>query len=85
MALIKKIDVDKYFAARRAMRLGRIGLLSQPDAAVTVPAGKAAKVPRLIGNRDLGHSSPGVSAPSIPIMSDSGRSQLLRPPGSRQE
>ena len=30
MALIKKIDVDKYFAARRAMRLGRIGPVSRP-------------------------------------------------------
>ena len=85
MALIKKIDVEKHFAARRAMRLGRIWPVSQPIAAATVPAGKAAKAPRLIGNRNLGHPSPSVSSPSIPIMSDSGRSRLLRPPGSRQE
>jgi hypothetical protein len=29
MSLIKKIDVDKHFAARRAMRLGRTGPLSE--------------------------------------------------------
>ena len=28
MSLIKKIDVEKHFAARRAMRLGRTGPLS---------------------------------------------------------
>jgi hypothetical protein len=28
MGLIKKVDVDKHFAARRAMRLGRSGPLS---------------------------------------------------------
>jgi hypothetical protein len=34
MGLIKKIDVDKHFAARRAMRLGRSGPLSQAGAGV---------------------------------------------------
>jgi hypothetical protein len=34
MSLIKKIDVDKHFAARRAMRLGRSGPLSQAGAGV---------------------------------------------------
>ncbi len=29
MGLIKKIDVDRHFAARRAMRLGRTGPLSK--------------------------------------------------------
>jgi hypothetical protein len=38
MALIKKIDVEKHFAARRAMRLGRIWPVSSPDRAVTSPA-----------------------------------------------
>jgi hypothetical protein len=34
MSLIKKIDVEKHFAARRAMRLGRSGPLSQAGAGV---------------------------------------------------
>jgi hypothetical protein len=85
MALIKKIDVEKYFAARRAMRLGRIGILRQPVAAGTEPAGKATKAPRLIGNRTLGAPSSSASSASIPIMSDSGRSRLLKPLTSRQE
>jgi hypothetical protein len=33
MALIKKIDVEKYFAARRATKLGRLGMVSQPGLA----------------------------------------------------
>ena len=85
MVLIKKIDVEKHFAARRAMRLGRIGLLSQSATAVTGQAGKPSDAPRLIGNRTPEKSSPGVSSTSIPIASDSGRNRLLRPPGSRQE
>ena len=85
MALIKKIDVEKHFAARRAMRLGRIWPVSSPVAAGTVPAGKAANAPRLIGNRTRETSSPSASSASIPITSDSGRNRLLRPPGSRQE
>jgi hypothetical protein len=40
MGLIKKIDVDKHFAARRAMRLGRTGPLSQVGAHVE-PSAKA--------------------------------------------
>jgi hypothetical protein len=85
MALIKKIDVDKYFAARRAMRLGRIGLLRQPDAAGTEPAGKATKAPRVIGNRTPGHSSPSVSATAIPTVSVSDVKEDRSLPGSRQE
>jgi hypothetical protein len=34
MSLIKKIDVDKHFAARRAARLGRTGPLSQSSARI---------------------------------------------------
>ena len=40
MSLIKKIDVEKHFAARRAMRLGRIGPASQPGAAGIKSAAK---------------------------------------------
>ena len=85
MGLIKKIDVEKYFAARRAMRLGRIGLVSQPDATGIGPTQKAAAASRSIGNLTLGHSSASASFASIPSTSDSGRNRLLRPPGSRQE
>ena len=85
MALIKKIDVEKHFAARRAMRLGRIWPVSQPIAAGTEPAGKAASAPRLIGNRTLKNSSPGVSATSIPMVTGSGVREDRTLPGSRQE
>ena len=44
MALIKKIDVEEYFAARRAMRLGRKLRVSQPDATPIKPAGAAAEL-----------------------------------------
>ena len=84
MALIKKIDVENHFAARRAMKLGRIGYLSQPAAAVTDQAGKPTNIPRVIANLTPETSSPRVSSAPIPITSDSGRNRLLRPPGSRQ-
>jgi hypothetical protein len=85
MALIKKIDVEKHFAARRAMRLGRIGLFSQSAAAVTEQAGKPANVPRVTPDRTGETSSPSASSAAIPIALDSGRNRLLRPPGSRHE
>jgi hypothetical protein len=85
MALIKKIDVEKHFAARRAMRLGRIGIFSQSAAAVTDQAGKLTNVPRVIVNRTRETSSPSASSVSIPITSESGRSRLLRPPVSEQK
>jgi hypothetical protein len=84
MALIKKIDVEKHFAARRAMRLGRIWPVSSPDRAGTAVAGKATNAPRLIDNRLPEKVSQGVSSPLIPIVSDFGRNRLLRPPGIRQ-
>jgi hypothetical protein len=40
MSLIKKVDVDKHFAARRAMRLGRTGPLGQIGARIE-PAAQA--------------------------------------------
>jgi hypothetical protein len=71
MALIKRIDVDKYFSAKRAMKLRRLGLTSQTVTAGTVPAGKAAKAPGLIDTRTREGSSPGVSATSIPMVAGS--------------
>jgi hypothetical protein len=85
MALIKKIDVEKHFAARRAMRLGRIGLMRQPVAAATEPAAKKKIAPASAESLASGQASPIIASASIPIMYDSGRNRLLRPPGSRQE
>ena len=85
MALIKKIDVEKHFAASRAMMLGKIGLMSQPVAAPTEPVAERKKVPASAEALSLGQSSSRVSSVAIPILFDSGRNRLLRPPGSRQE
>lgn len=85
MALIKKVDVDNYFAERRAMRLGGIGPLSQPHAAGTEPAAKKKRIPASAEALTLEHSSTRVSPASTPLTSDSGRNRLLRPQGSRQE
>jgi hypothetical protein len=43
MSLIKKIDVPKYFAARRAMRLGSVQGLSRPGTATDTAIAKEAK------------------------------------------
>jgi hypothetical protein len=85
MALIKKIDVDRYFAERRAMRRGRIASGKQPDAAGIKLNTKTAKTPSSVGNSTPEHLSANASAASIPIASDSGRNRLLRPPRSRQD
>ena len=85
MALIKKVDVEKYFADRRAMRRGRIAPASQTNAAQIKPTGRAAKAPVPVGDLALEDSSASTSSVSIPIKPDHSRSHLLRPPGSRQE
>jgi hypothetical protein len=84
MTLIKKIDVEKHFAARRAKRLGTIRQLGQPGAARIVRASTAKNAPAPVQDGAREHSSPGVSSASIPIQSGSGGHLLLRPPGSRQ-
>ncbi len=84
MALIKKADVAKYFAERRAMRNGTKLRVNKPDVAATEPAAGAADAPRSVENFTPGHSSLGGSSAAIPIAADSGPSRLLRPPGSRQ-
>jgi hypothetical protein len=83
MALIKKIDVEKYFADRRAMRRGTIGLTRQPAVAPIKPTGRVARAPRSV-NLSPEHSA-STSSNSIPIARDSGRNNLLRPPGSWHE
>ena len=84
MSLIKKIDVEKHFAERRAMRLGRMQQLSQPGATWIKSAAKRARVPASTEAVTLGHSSPSASTAATPIAPDPGRNRLLRPPGSRQ-
>jgi hypothetical protein len=85
MALIKKIDVDNYFAEKRAMRLGRTGPLSRSATAATKPAEKATKVPRSISNRGRVSSFSGVPATVIPIAAASGVKKDRTLPGSREE
>jgi hypothetical protein len=80
MTLIKKIDVDNHFAARRAMRLGRIGPFG---AAAIKSAPKRNSAPSTAETLSLKRPSPSTSSASIPIQSDSGRNRLLRPPRSR--
>ncbi len=84
MTLIKKIDVERHFAARRAMRLGRIRPLSQPGAARNAPAAAAKDTAAFREDFTQEHSSPEVSAAPIPITPVSGENRLLRPPESRQ-
>lgn len=84
MSLIKKIDVEKHFAERRAMRLGRTRPLSQPDTAGTRSAAKRKGVPAPAETLPLEPSSMSVSSASNPIAAGSGWNRLLRPPRSRQ-
>jgi hypothetical protein len=89
MSLIKKIDVEKHFADRRAMRLGRVPLMSPPRAVLVKPVVPQKEVPAfkkdfVLEHSSLGDSSPSIITASIPIAFDAGRSRLLRPPRSRQ-
>jgi hypothetical protein len=63
MALIKKIDVNDHFAARRKMRLAARGLMRQP--ATTVPlrpeaAGRKADASGFEKDVSLEHSAQGL-------------------------
>jgi hypothetical protein len=90
VSLIKKIDVDAHFAARRAMRLGRMPMMCPPGAAAIRPCAPKKKTPAfkqdfVLEHSSLEDSSPNVLAASTPIASGAGQSRLLRPPRSRQE
>jgi hypothetical protein len=64
MALIKKIDVPQYYAARRAMRLDIPQSVSQPKSTIVSGTEAAkAKAGAAKFNKDfsLDHSSPGAS------------------------
>lgn len=71
MSLIKKVDAEKHFAERRAMRLGKTGPLSQFSARMKAAAA-ARNAPAPVAVGAVGHSSPSVSVASIPIAADSG-------------
>lgn len=63
MSLIKKIDVPKHFAARRAMARVAARPVIQPDAAavsVLEPAAAKANAAMFIGDFPPGHSSSSV-------------------------
>lgn len=69
MSLIKKADVQKHFAARRAMKLAAARLGGKPDTAGLSEAASAATSPNaatFIEDFSLEHSSSGVSAPPKP-------------------
>ncbi len=83
MGLIKKIDVEKHFAERRAMRLGRTGPLSQAGARVERTA-KAKSAPALVEVVAPGHSSPSALVTPIPIIADAGGNSVSAVPRSRQ-
>lgn len=72
MGLIKKVDVHDYFAAKRAMRLGKTGLLSPSAVAGTKPAGKPKSAPRTIDNRIRERSSPSDPVVVVPMIPSSG-------------
>ncbi len=84
MGLIKKIDVEKHFAERRAMRLGRLRPLSPLGAAGIKPGAKKERVPAAVKDLNPEPSSASGSSASASNPSDSGGNRLLRPPGIRQ-
>jgi hypothetical protein len=85
MGLIKKIDVEEHFAARRAMRLGRMKPLSQLGTVRTKSPARSKRVSAPVETPTLKDSSSSVSSASIPITPGLGRNRLLRPSGSRQQ
>lgn len=85
MSLIKKVDVNDYFAAKRARTLGKTRLLGHNNAAKIEPGQKSAIAPRPIGDRSRGRSSPIVPATVIPLVPGSGTRQSRTQLESRQE
>jgi hypothetical protein len=86
MSLIKKVDVEEHFAARRAMKLGRVRPMGQlPKTAAVGRTGTSAKAPLPGGNVISGPSSPGVPAVVIPIVAGTSARDNRTLPGSRQK
>lgn len=83
MSLIKKIDVEKHLAARRAMRHGRTGPLRQ--ASTRVQAAAAAKnTPESLQEDAVAHSSSDATFPSTAIAAGSGAAHGSALPRNRQ-
>ena len=84
MTLIKKIDVEKHFAARRAMRLGRTQAPSRLGVAGIKSTAKRNRVPAPAEGPALGSFPASSSAGSMPARPHSGGNRLLKPPGTEQ-
>jgi hypothetical protein len=86
MVLIKKVDVDQHFAARRAMRRNAFRSVSQPLPSVrseTEPAATGADAPGFAEDFTLEHSSSRVSVTPHAIGAGSVESHVPAAPGSR--
>ncbi len=78
MSLIKKADVKRHFAVRRAIRQAADQLVSRPYAARIEPFGTTTDGPEFIEDITPEHSSSSVSVTSIPMASDAAGSRLSR-------
>lgn len=85
MSLIKKVDVNDHFAAKRARRLGKTGPMGHNNAAKIEPGQKSAIAPRPIGGRSRGRSPSIVPATVIPLVPGSGTRQSRTQLESGQE
>jgi hypothetical protein len=85
MSLIKKVDVDNYFAAKRAMRLGRTGPLSPSSTADTKPARKSTSASRSMGSRTRERSFSSDPATVVPMIPSSGARPGRIQPDNEQE
>jgi hypothetical protein len=83
MSLIKKIDIEKHYAARRAMRLGRTAAMSQLGARME-SAAKANSAPASPKDGATGHSSPSTSFTLNQIAADSDGAHVSATPRNRQ-
>lgn len=78
MSLIKKIDVDKHFAAKRAARSVTARM------STVVSSAPRTSAPDPIKNAPVDHSSLRAPVTSIAIAAESGGNQASTVPGNRQ-
>jgi hypothetical protein len=78
MSLIKKIDVEKHFAAKRAARLA-VARMS-----TVVSSGAKANAPDLVRDVSLDHPPSRAPVTSIAVAAESAGNQAYTDPGSRQ-
>ena len=87
MGLIKKIDVPKHFAARRAMRLASRQPVSLPDAtgfSEIEPVSAAARASEFKKDFALEHTSSKLTTISAPIAADIAGNYVISAPRSRK-